>query len=315
MALGSASGKVILFGEHAVVYGRPAIATPVKEVRAYAEVQPWTEGKGILVEAQDLGRRWVMGEEVPDDEARPLEVTIRNSLRHLGIGDAPPLSICIHSTIPIARGLGSGAAVSIAIIRALAAHFERPLGAEELSRLAFETERLYHGTPSGIDNTVIAYGRPLYFVPGQPPEAFRIAKSFLVAIADSGVVSLTKEAVAEVRRRWERERAAYGVLFDQMGDIARSARQVMGEGDLRELGELMDQNHRLLGEIRVSSPELEVLRGAAKEAGALGAKLSGAGKGGNLIALLLPELQGEVREALLGAGAVQVIFTEVRKEG
>jgi len=298
-----------------VVYGRPAIATPVREVGACVEVEPWVEGKGILVQAQDLGRRWVVGEEPPDDQVRPLEVTVRNGLRHLGIEALPPLRICIRSTIPVARGLGSGAAVSIAIIRALAAYFGRPLAAEELSQLAFESERLYHGTPSGIDNTVIAYERPVYFVPGQPPEALYVSRPFLVAIADSGVVSLTREVVAEVRKRWERGQATYEALFDRVGDIVRNARRAMEGGDLAKLGQLMDENHHLLRKIGVSSPELEALREVAKEAGALGAKLSGAGKGGNLIALVPPGLQEGVKGALLRAGAVQVILTEVGKEG
>ena len=312
MALAHASGKVILFGEHAVVYARPAIAVPVIQVRAEAESGEGPKGQGILIVAEDLGRIHTIGRAPADEAIRPLEMTIVGTLEHLGLPQAQDLTVCIRSSIPVARGLGSGAAVSIAIVRSLAKHLGRLLEPEEISKLAYETERIHHGTPSGIDNTVIAYEVPIYFVKGRSPERFRVGKPLLIAIADTGVASPTKLAVEEVRRAWQGEPAKYERLFDRIGLIASRARKAMEEGELRQIGSLMDANQTLLEELGVSSPQLDSLVGAAREGGALGAKLSGAGKGGHMIALVTGETRKAVESALWGAGATNVILTEVR---
>ena len=226
-----------------------------------------------------------------------------------------PLDFAIHirSTIPVARGLGSGAAVSVAIGRAVAKFMGHDLPREELSALAFEVEKLHHGTPSGIDNTVIAYEQPVYFVRGQPVTAFGVARPFRIAIADTGVVAPTKIAVGDVRRAWEAERVRYEALFDQIGAIARAARAAIERGDVEALGPLMNANHKLAREIGVSSPEIEALVDAALRAGAGGAKLSGAGRGGNVIALVSEEDPAKLVRALMDAGARRVIVTKVEQ--
>ncbi len=304
----SAPGKVILFGEHAVVYGRPAIAVPVTQVRATAEVEPGSAGGGLRIVAADLGRTLSLVD-APEDE--PLTAIVRLTLAHLGIETAPDAVITIRSTIPIASGMGSGAAVSSALAKALAVTCGRDLGPEELSALVFEVEKLYHGTPSGIDNTVIAYERPVYFIKGQPPQPFHIAHPFTLAIADTGIASPTKIAVADVRRAWQADRDRYERLFDRVGEIVQAARRAIEEGNVDALGPLLDENHRLLQEIGVSSAELDRLAGAARAAGAQGAKLCGAGRGGNLIALIRPDQARSVSEALRAAGARSIIVTQV----
>jgi len=313
MAVAYASGKIILFGEHSVVYGRPAIAVPVTQVRAQATVEEAAKGQGITVVARDLGRTYPLGQAPPDD---PLRQIIVSTLERLGVGLDHDLTITISSTIPIARGLGSGAAVSTAIVRALIKHFgdqgSQPLSLQDISDLVYETEKIYHGTPSGIDNTVIAYEKPVYFIKDKTCEVFQVKRPLLIAIGDTGVASLTKPAVSDVRKAWEREPSRYNRLFDQMGEIAVRARQAIERGRIGEIGPLMDENQRLLQKIGVSSPELERLIEAARKAGAMGAKLSGAGRGGNMIALVTEETKSPVVEALREAGAIAVIVTEVR---
>ncbi len=309
MTTACASGKIILFGEHAVVYGRPAIAVPVTQVRARATVEDAAEGRGIIIVARDLGRTYPLNQSPPDDPLRRIVVL---TLERLGVGLDHDLTITISSTIPIARGLGSGAAVSTAIARALSKHFGQELSPRAVSDLVYEVEKIHHGTPSGIDNTVIAYDAPVYFVKGKTCEVFRVKRPFIVVIGDTGVPSPTKVAVAEVRRAWEREPSRYDRLFDQVGEVVVRARRAIEEGRIEEMGHLMDENQRLLREIGVSSPELEHLIEAAREAGALGAKLSGAGRGGNMIALVTEETKGAVVKALREAGAKGVIVTEVR---
>lgn len=310
MTSASACGKVILFGEHAVVYGRPAIAVPISGVRATAVVESLPDAGDILLEAPDIGRRCWLSTAGPEDAVAHL---VHLTLQEL---EAPAhgLRISVQSQLPIGRGMGSGAAVSTAIVRALAQHFGAGWPPEKVSALVFEAEKLYHGTPSGIDNTVIAYETPVYFIKGQPPALFPIGTPLPLLIADTGIFSSTREVVGAVRQAYTRESARYSALFDAIGKLVDAARQSLQAGDLPALGRLMDENHRLLQELNVSCPELDALVRAAKEAGALGAKLSGAGRGGNMIALVPREHIPDVEAALHAAGAASVIHTLVTSQ-
>jgi mevalonate kinase len=241
------------------------------------------------------------------------------------VADLQPLPdwrITICSTIPIASGLGSGAAVSTALVRAImdaanqqirTTHYalRNSLSPAEVSALVYQVERLHHGAPSGIDNTVIAYGQPVYFVRGQPPQPFAIGRPFTLAIADTGIRSPTRIAVEQVRRAWEAAPARFEALFDEIAAVVEAARTAIADGQPDRLGSLMDANHALLQQIGVSSPELDALATAARGAGALGAKLSGAGRGGNMIALITADTAAAVTAALRAAHAANVIVTQV----
>ncbi|MFC2037098.1 mevalonate kinase [Chloroflexota bacterium] len=309
MTLAFAPGKVILFGEHAVVYGRPAIAVPVTEAQARAHVEQAPPGQGVVVVAPDLSRRVVVREAAEDD---PLASIVRLSLRAIGRDPEPDLTLTVTSTVPIARGMGSGAAVSTAIVRALAKHLDRWFPSQAISDLVYQTEVIYHGTPSGIDNTVISFEKPVYFVKDRVREVFWVGKPFLLAIADTGLGSSTKEVVGDLRRRYEADSTRYEPLFDRVGAIAVAARSAIEQGQLEGLGPLMDENHAHLQDMGVSCPELDRLVTTAREGGALGAKLSGAGWGGNMIALVTEETRGRVDMMLRLAGATSVIVTEVQ---
>jgi mevalonate kinase len=309
MTLAFAPGKVILFGEHAVVYGRPAIAAPVTEVQAQAYLEPGSPGQGVVVIADDLNRRIVVRQAAADD---PLAGIVRLTLEAMRLDPEPDLTITVTSTIPIARGLGSGASVSTAIVRALTKYFAHWLPSQAISGLVYQTEVIYHGTPSGIDNTVIAFEKPVHFVKDKVREVFWVGTPFLLAIADTGIQSSTKVVVGDLRHRYEADPGRYDPLFDRTGDIADAARSAIERGQIEKLGRLMDENHALLQEMGVSCLELDRLVAAAREGGALGAKLSGAGRGGNMIALVSEETRGRVDMMLRLAGATHVIFTEVR---
>ncbi len=142
----------------------------------------------------------------------------------LGGYPLPALRLRITSSIPIAAGLGSGAAVSVAVSRALSNFLGRPLPDEGISSLAYQAEQVYHGTPSGIDNTVIAYARPIYFVRGQPFLPLRVAEPLTLVIADSGQPASTAQMVGGRCGALARDPARYEVLFDAIGEIARQAR-------------------------------------------------------------------------------------------
>ena len=319
MILGSgrAPGKVILFGEHAVVYGRPALAVPVTQVQAEAVVEPGEPGAGLTIVAADLGETIVVRDASAD---HPLAAAARLTLVKFGL-DNPDWRVTVRSTIPIASGMGSGAAVSAAIVRALrgkhgvAGSSPAPLlpcSPADISALVYEVEHLHHGTPSGIDNTVVVYGQPVYFVRGQPPQTFQIGRPFMLAIADTGIRSPTKVAVGDVRRAWEGEPRRFESLFDRVAAVVEAARSAIAAGEPERLGPLMDENHALLQEIGVSCQELDALVAVARGAGALGAKLSGAGRGGNMIALVTEATAAPVADALRGAGAANVIVSTVR---
>ncbi|MCX6028571.1 MAG: mevalonate kinase [Chloroflexi bacterium] len=346
LGVGRAPGKVILFGEHAVVYGRPALAVPVTQVQAEAIVEAGAPGSGLVICAADLGEEIALRDAAADD---PLAAAVRLALAAAGrqgsrgAGEQGSLDwrVTVRSTIPIASGMGSGAAVSAAIVRAVAVSANRQIGKSanrqisksangepanrqyairntqcaitpaDVSALVYEVEKLHHGTPSGVDNTVIAYGQPVYFVRGQPPRPFPIGRPFMLAIADSGIASPTRIAVGDVRRAWEQDRARFEWLFDAVAAIVEDAATVISRGEVEQLGQLMDANHALLRQIGVSCPELDALAAATRSAGALGAKLSGGGRGGNLIALVTEETAPRVADALAAAGAVRVIVSTV----
>ena len=307
MSKASAPGKIILFGEHAVVYGQPALAVPVTQVQAEVRIDK-IFSPGIRINAPSIQLNEKLDALAPD---HPLAATVRNTLDALEVDSLNSAAILIRSNIPVASGLGSGAAVSVAIIRALAKQLKKTLTDEQVSALAYETEKLYHGTPSGIDNTVVTYARPVYFIKGHPIEILQVKKPFTIVIGDTGVPASTKESVRDVRVQQHKRTERYETLFAAIGSIADTARQLIESGMPESLGPLMDENHALLRNMKVSSPELDNLVETARNAGALGAKMSGGGRGGNMIALVQTGKAGAVARALREAGATNTITTKI----
>jgi mevalonate kinase len=177
--------------------------------------------------------------------------------------------------------------------------------------LAYEVEKLHHGTPSGVDNTVIAYQQPVYYVRGSPIETLSVPAPFTFLIADTGIPSPTSITVGDVRKSYHDNPSEYAKMFAAIGKLVESARGAIERGDLQGLGNLMDENHRYLSKLGVSSPELDRLVAIARQAGALGAKLSGGGRGGNMIALVVAEMAPQVVDALERGGAVNTITSQV----
>jgi len=303
----SAPGKIILFGEHAVVYGRPALAVPVTQVHADVEMTD-SDRPGIWINAPDIGLHAELNT-LPSDH--PIASVIHNFLFISRISPFPNLNIKITSSIPVASGLGSGAAVTVALTRALSSHLHYQMPDEEVNAFTYEIEKLYHGTPSGIDNTVVTYAKPVYFVKGQPIVTFTVEEPFTIVIGDTGISAPTRESVGDVRKLWEADKVKWEGVFDEVGEIARLAREAIEKGKMAELGDLMNRNHALLKKMTISSPELDALASAAIKAGALGAKMSGGGRGGNMIASVKAEVSESVSKALLHAGAKRVIITTV----
>jgi len=312
----SACAKIILCGEHAVVYERPAIALPLPHLRARADVTQ--AGGRTEVVAPDIQAQFFVDEQ-PE---HPLAQVIAFTLHHIRRGLASALfRLTVRSDIPVSSHLGSGAAVSVAAIRAVAAYLDCALSADETSAIAYEIEKLHHGTPSGIDNTVIAYEQPVWFVKGRGvevlvqgddgrwtmDESISPVASLPLVIADTGIATPTKIPVGDVRAGWERDKATYEARFDEIGDLVAQARQALLSEDWPALGTIMNANHAVLQWLGVSCAELDHLCDVARVAGALGAKMSGGGRGGNMIALARDAVHAnELRAALRAAGAVRV---------
>ena len=303
----SASGKIILFGEHAVVYNRPALAVPVTQVHVDVEVLD-SPRAGIFINAPGINLHAGLNA-LPADH--PIGSVILKLFQHCGISQTPGLEINIVSSIPVAAGLGSGAAVSVALIRALSSFLLCPLSDDEINLLVYESEKYHHGTPSGIDNTVITYAMPVYFIKGKPIEIFKVGKPFTIVIGDTGIPAPTKESVSDLRRMWLKDSTTFEEFFNEIAQIALIARRSIESGKPELLGDLMDHNHSLLQEMTISSPELDKLVEAARNAGALGAKLSGSGRGGNMIALVEQAKAESVAGDLMSAGATRTIITEI----
>lgn len=306
----SAAAKIILFGEHAAVYGEPAIAAPVASLRAFASVSANPPDViGLHIDAPDLNQRLPVDIRA-DSVDNALALTARLVLVTLNV-PPPDVTITLRSQIPIASGLGSGSAVSTALARALCRAVGRELDHASLNRLIYEVEKIHHGTPSGIDNTVIVYERPVYFVRDHALDTLAIGATLTILIGDTGIRASTKIAVGDVRKLYDAQRASTEATIRAIGNISQRARGAIEGGDALLIGALMNQNHELLCQLTVSSPELDQLVEAARQAGALGAKLSGGGRGGNMIALVTPEIASSVEQALLNAGAARVFKSTI----
>ncbi len=298
----SACAKVILCGEHAVVYGQPAIALPLSDVRVTATAEP---AETLTFVLQDLNETFDLTQTHPITE---LAMRVCEALNV----PPPPIAVHLSSQIPIASGLGSGAAIATAVARLLCQVLERPADPEFINTLVYESEKRFHGTPSGIDNTVIVYETPIYFVRDKPIERLTLIGSYTLLIGDTGVRAPTHIPVGDVRRLYEAEPDRIGPVIEAIGKISRDIRHLLLGGDASAIGRLMTDNHRLLQTLTVSSSELDSLVMAALKAGALGAKMSGGGRGGNMIALVTPQTRAAVKDTLLQAGAVHVLETTLQ---
>lgn len=301
----SAPGKAILLGEHAAVYGRPVLAVPVQAVHANAEVSP-REDDRVRVEAPDVDTDAYL-DELSDQQ--PLVKAIRLAMEEAQARGG--FQVRVTSDIPRASGLGSSAAVSVAIIRAVCAHFDHELGADRVAELAFEVEKVHHGDPSGIDNTVVAFEFPVLFTKGEEPRPLGVTGRFQFVIGDTGEPSPTKQLVTMLRGRWTGDSEFLDAIFDSIGELSEQGSASIGRGEINNLGPLMNHCQTLLEALGVSGPTLEQLILAARDAGALGAKLSGAGGGGIMIALVDDSSVEAVDTALREAGAVRTIHTEI----
>ncbi|MCK4892615.1 MAG: hydroxymethylglutaryl-CoA reductase, degradative, partial [Calditrichia bacterium] len=279
--MATAHGKVILLGEHAVVYSSHAIAAPIP-LAIQAKIHPGEDGVDLLIP------RWGVEERIQKgvDHKYSIYESLDLILSRLDL-DKEDMKIEIFPHIPRAAGLGGSAALAVAIIRALAQYYKLSLTNEEISKLAYESELIAHGSASGIDNTLATYGKFSLFKKGDPPEMkeIKVRQPIPIVIGLTGVESLTAKMVAKVRQGREQNQNLYDQIFDEINNLTLKSAKAIEGNDQEKLGEYMNLNQGLLNALQVSSPELEEIIAIARKNGAIGAKLTGAGGGGAAIAL------------------------------
>ena len=308
---GSGFGKVILFGEHFVVHGVPGIVSAIDSTTD-AEVKK--TGEGITVKDE---RKTAKGYS-EEKKLQQLE-SIERMLKTMKIDPKTPLSIWIGGSLPGFSGLGASAASSVAIARAIAEELAMKVSDERINEIAYEAEKAYAGTPSGIDNTAATYGGLLWFrknmIGGSNTiEKLGIQKPVEIIIGSTGLVANTKAMVEGVAERKKKDPQKYDPIFKQAEALAFAGKKALQEFDLKKVGELMNENHRLLQEIQVSSKELDQLVNIALKQGAFGAKLTGGGGGGCMTALTpTRKLQEKVAAAIEKEG-FEVLRTKIGVE-
>jgi mevalonate kinase len=308
MGKGSGYGKVILFGEHFVVHGVPGIVSAIDSTTD-AEVKK--TGTAIAVRDE---RKTAKGYS-EEKRLQQLE-SIDRMLKALGIDPKTPLSIWIGGTLPGFSGLGASAASSVAIARAITEELGITVTDKQINKVAYEAEKAYAGNPSGIDNTAATYGGLMWFqknLAGGPDFVERLStpKPVEIVIGSTGRVANTKTMVAGVAERKRQNPQKYAPLFKRAEKIALEGRKALETGDLKKIGALMNENHTFLQAIEVSSKELNLLVDTAQQAGAYGAKLTGGGGGGCMVALTpSKELQEKVAQAIEKQG-FEVLRTKV----
>ncbi len=274
-------GKVILLGEHAVVYGRHAIGCPLPlTMRAVVE----DAGSGVELLIPRWGIEYQLAK--PPEQRRSFERAAGAIMDQLGLADRG-MRIEVFPDVPRGMGMGGSAALAVAIVRALDIHYRLGLGDEEVNELAYQSEQIAHGKPSGIDNTLATYGKPLVYRMGTPPlvEPLNIPQPLSLVVGRTRTEGLTAKTVQNVREARARQPKLYEKIFDDIDALVLQAVTAVQDNDLATLGELMNVCQGLLNALQVSTPEIERLIGIARRAGALGAKLTGGGGGGAVIAL------------------------------
>lgn len=309
MGLGSGKGKAILFGEHFVVYGLPALAAGIA-----------SETTAKVTRVRSIG--WKLVDNRPampgykEKKYEEQKQSIENMLKHLNI-DTTKLGfqIDLEGDLVCASGIGASAASCVAIARALSDDFSLKLNDEQINETAYIGEMGYHGTPSGLDNTASTYGGLVWFerdLSGGPPkfESLRLEKPMHLIIASTGITASTKVVVGDVRVKKEANPAWFDTISKEYNQLVHDAKDALLQLDTTKVGALMNKNHELLQQLTVSCRELDVLVTIARQNGAVGAKMTGTGRGGNMIALAPDEVTvKQIAEALEKEGKAAGVWT------
>lgn len=308
-ASGSSHAKIILIGEHSVVYHQPAIALPLPAVRENVTITLREDTDQMLISRYYTGARHAGPQQLTGINYLIDELLARFDASNVGF------DLTINSHLPAERGMGSSAATAVAIIRALYHFFEQPLSHEQLLSDANISEKIIHGNPSGIDVATASASNPIWFVSGTQPSAIPFHLHGYLVVADSGIhgqTGLAVQAVAELRKRGL---ALADHAIRGLGQLTHAAKSALANDRLTELGTIFNRAQILLKQLGVSHPRLEEMLTVANQHGALGAKLTGGGMGGCMICLAPDEATAtRIRLALANQGVTQSWVQPLKSE-
>lgn len=305
-AHGLAHAKAILFGEHAVVYGSPALAVPLHGLGVQTDIRN-SPGAETRIESQLFSGT---AHSAPETMG-PVVAGLQAALEATG-GPSAEVELRIRSAIPHSRGLGSSAAVATSVARAVAALRGQVIDATALHTIVQKAETVAHGRPSGIDAWAVATPAPIRFQGGRATR-IEVGRRLIFVLADSGHHGSTAEAVSGVRALHEAQPARINAAISRLAELTEGAVDEMRTGERDSIGARMLEAHSLLADIGVSTPALDALVDAATAAGACGAKLTGGGLGGCVLALADSDDQAQcLADSLRAAGAPRTWTTEVK---
>jgi len=289
-------GKVILFNEHFVVYGLPAIASAIgAKTTALVEQRP---GSGVEIKDERPETKGYKAEKA-DQQKESLDLMLK--LMNIDTKSSG-FRVTLAGDLLAASGVGASAASCAAIARAFSEELGLKYPDDKVNEVAYEGEKGYHGTPSGIDNTAATYGGLIWYKregSSQVMERMKLKKPVEIVMGNTGLVADTRAVVGVVKERREKDPGKYARLFEDAEKLVHDARKQLEAFHLEEVGYYMDKNHALLQQIGVSCPELDLLVDLARNNGSLGAKLTGTGRGGYMVALTPGKhLQGRVAQAM-----------------
>ncbi|RLG91699.1 MAG: mevalonate kinase [Candidatus Hecatellales archaeon] len=296
-----APAKIILLGEHFCVYGAPALSMAIN---FYAKVKVENLEKNELhISSKNFGVSEVYRKDFKEGKKvlNPIRVAVESTLKHGGL-TCKGLKVEVDSEIPVGVGLGSSAAISVSTIAATAKHVGLNLSKEDIRSLAFNSERLIHFNPSGVDQTTSTYGGILLYRIGEPIRRVKPQPQPVFIVGNTGIRRVTGRFVKKVGKLREEKTKLVEELAKKAESLVFEGVKALEEGNLNLFGRLMNLNHELLCRIGVSHEKLNLFVDAARKAGALGAKLTGGGGGGCMIALAKPENWVGVVEAIRGVG-------------
>ena len=291
---GTSAGKLILLGEHAVVYGSAALAVPLPEA-VVARCCEQGDGHSLYIPNWNIAAGSL--EEAPEAAAAIVKEIVRQLARDHG-----GLRFDVDAHIPAGMGLGASAALAVAIARSVSDLLSLGLDDAAINAVAFDCEKISHGDPSGVDNTVAAFSRPILYRRGDDAsKATLAADAPPILVCHGEDRGETRALVSAVRQRYDDNTPAFEAIFAQIDDLAVAAAKDLEGGDFPSLGAKMNVCQGLLNAIGVSTPDIENMVSIARNAGAIGAKLTGAGGGGSIVALC-PGNEDKVAGALRDAG-------------
>jgi len=311
MAQGSGYGKVILFGEHFVVHGIPAIASAIGDTTV-ATVEPVEDLTPSGNEGSMAGDGWVLEDDRPanpgyktekfDHQKESIELVLEAAQFDPSMR---PIKISLAGNLKAVGGVGASAAVCVSIANALNSQFSLGFSQDRINDIAYEGEKAYTGSPSGIDNTAATFGGLIWFIKGDDGpfiERLTLETPVDVVMGNTGLTANTKAAVEGVTQRKEEQPEKYDNIFKEASELSQKAKDALMSSNHELAGVLMNRNHELLQQIEVSHPKLEDLVDIARSNGALGAKMTGGGLGGYMVALTPgQELQDKVASAMEAA--------------